>query len=496
MPTQNDPGPAPLRPVATPVIVGAAQSIDRPGDHDLLDAPGPIELMVAAARAAADDAGAPTLLDRVGWIGVTGGFYRYRNPAAVVAEELGLSGVGTAITEITGTAPQDMVGLACERIAAGELDAALVLGGEARWTNQQLKRQGLSPRWNESPGEGTPELIGGFAPEAISEMAQLGSATVFYALFEDALRLSHGRTVDEQRDHCAELWARESRVAEANPYAWDRTRHEVAAIRDESEQNRMICFPYPKAMVANNTVNMASAVLICSTELARSAGVADDRRVFPHVVTSSHETWEVRRRAELTGCPALTAAGEAALEHSGLDVSDIEHVDLYACFPSIVQMSSAALGLDEGRPLTVTGGLGFAGAAISNSVGHSIAAMVPLVRAGGAGLVHGNGGSATKHSFAVYSPEPPRAFARIDCQDRVDLHEREPLDESFDGPVTVDAASVRFDREGPTDVLAAVRSEDGARAWATSEDPGILDEAMRNGISGREGRSAAGSLHL
>src|SRR5690606_36939716 len=141
VPTQNDPGPAPLRPVATPGIVGTAQSIDRPGDHDLLDAPGPIELMVAAARAAADDAGAPTLLDRVGWIGVTGGFYRYRNPAAVVAEELGLSGVGTAITEITGTAPQDMVGLACERIAAGELDAALVLGGEARWTNQQLKRQ-------------------------------------------------------------------------------------------------------------------------------------------------------------------------------------------------------------------------------------------------------------------------------------------------------------------------------------------------------------------
>ena len=122
--------------------------------------------------------------------------------------------------------------------------------------------------------------------------------------------------------------------------------------------------------------------------------------------------------------------------------------------------------------------------------------MVPLVRAGGAGLVHGNGGSATKHSFAVYSPEPPRAFARIDCQYRVDLHERDPLDDGFDGPVSVDAASVRFDREGPTDVLAAVRSEDGARAWATSEDPGILDEAMRSGISGRSGRVVAGTLLL
>ena len=72
-------------PVAVPVIVGAAQQIDRPEEHELLDAPGPIELMVAAARAAAIDAGAPALLDRVGWIGVAGGFFSHTNPGAVVA---------------------------------------------------------------------------------------------------------------------------------------------------------------------------------------------------------------------------------------------------------------------------------------------------------------------------------------------------------------------------------------------------------------------------
>jgi acetyl-CoA C-acetyltransferase len=485
------PSNAPTDAVATPAIVGAAQTIDRPGEHDLTEAPGPIELMVAAARAAAEDAGAPALLERVGWIGVAGGFFPHRNPGAVVAEHLGIGPVGTALSEISGTAPQDMVGLACERIAAGELDVALVLGGEARWSAQRLKRQGLEPHWDLSPGEGTPEVIGGFAAEMLAEMAAMGAPAVAYALFEDALRVRAGRSVDEQRDHCARLWARFSEVAESNPYAWDRSHHRVEDIRDASESNRMIAFPYPKAMVANNTVNLASALLIASHEAARAAGVSDDRRVHPLVVTSSHETWEVLRRADLDRSPALAAAGEAALEHAGLTVDGIEHVDLYACFPAIVQMSSAALGLSEERQLTVTGGLGFAGAAISNSVGQSIAAMVPLVREGGLGLVHGNGGSATKQSFAIYSPEPSAPFARIDCQDRVDLGERDVLPLDHAGDVRVDAATVRFDREGPTDVFAVVRAADGRTAWATSTDPELIERVMTEGFAGSTVRRAA-----
>ena len=452
--------------------------------------------MVAAARSAAEDAEAPGLLDRIDWIGVAGGFFGYTDPGAVVAGHLGLSGVATALTQLTGTAAQDMVGIACERIAAGEIDVALVLGGEARWSAGRLKRAGLQPSWDQSLGDGTPEHLGGFEPEALAEMALLGSTTAFYALFEDALRLRAGRTVDEQRTHCAELWARFSQVAQSNPFAWDQSHHDAAAIRDASDTNRMICFPYPKAMVANNTVNLASAILICSTDVARSFGLGEDRLVYPHVVTSSHETWEVLRRDELAGNPALTAAGHAALEHAGLDIAGIDHVDLYACFPSIVQMSAAALGLTEDRQLTVTGGLGFAGAAVANAVGHSIAAMVPLVRQGGTGLVHGNGGSATKHSFAVYSPEPPERFARIDCQDRVELHERAPLPAEFDGTVEIDAATVRYDREGPTDVLAVVRAGDGRRAWAFVADLDLADEVQSTGIAGCTAHMSSGTLTL
>lgn len=471
-------------PVAVPVIVGAAQQIDRPEEHELLDAPGPIELMVAAARAAAIDAGAPALLDRVGWIGVAGGFFSHTNPGAVVAEQLGISGVGTALSAISGTAPQDLVGLACERVAAGALDVALVIGGEARWSAHRLRGAGLEPQWSHEPGAGTPESVSSFAPEMMAEMAALGSATAAYALFEDSLRLRAGRTVDEQRDHCAALWARFSDVARRNPYAWDRSHHDVAAIRDESATNRMITFPYTLAMVANNRVNMSSAILITSDSLATSVGVPVDRRVYPLVVASSHETWEMLRRAELTGSPALHEAAGTALDHAGMTIDEITHVDLYACFPSIVQMSSAALGLSEDRQLTVTGGLGFAGAPIANAVGQSIAATVPLVRGGGCGLVHGNGGSATKQSFAVYSPEPTTTFINVDCQDRVDLGERDKLDEDHDGPVTVDAAAVRFDRTGPSDVLTVVSAADGRRAWATSTDADVIARAMSEGIAG------------
>lgn len=473
--------------VRSPAIVGVAQTIDRPGEHELGEAPGPIELMVAAARAAAVDAGSPSLLDRVDWIGATGGLFRYRDPAAAVALQLGCTAARTMVTAITGTAAQDLLAVACERIAAGELEVALVVGGEARWTAQRTKQAGVQRSWDEAPGDAADESLS-VPPDMFTDLALVGPPTVSYALFEDALRLRAGRTVAEQRDHCARLWARFSAVAEDNPFAWDRTHHTVAGIRDVSPDNRMIASPYTKAMVANNTVNMASALLITSPDAARAAGVSGERMVYPLVVTSAHETWEILRRRDIASTPALAAAGRVALEQTGLDVDGIDHVDLYACFPSIVQMSCAALGLAEDRRLTQTGGLGFAGAAISNAVGHSIAATVERVRTGGLGLVHGNGGSATKQSFAIYSQTPDRAFVSIDCQDDVDLGERDLLPTDFEGSVTVDAATVRYDREGPSDVLAAVRASDGRRAWATSADPGLIGVAVSDGIAGLDAR--------
>lgn len=483
---------------ARPVIVGAAQVVQRPGDRDLSQALGHIELMVDAARQAAADAGAAALLAKVQWVGVAGGWFDYRNPGQLVAAAIGAPDAQGALTPISGSAPQELLGVAAQRIADGELDVALVVGGEAAWSLQRLRKAQLEPHWETGPGDGDAEELSPYPIELVHESMGLGAAPA-YALLDDSRRGARGESLTDHLVRISRLWAGFSEVAATNPWAWDRSPHTAEAVAAPSPDNRMIAFPYTKAMVANNTVDMASAVLLCSADAALAAGVSIDRWVFPQVVANSHETWLIAERDLLHGCPALTTAATAALTRAGIAIDDVQHVDLYACFPAIVQMTCDALGLSQDRQLTVTGGLGFAGAAVGNAAGQSIAAMVQLVRAGGIGLVHGNGGVATKHSFGLYSAEPmtDSAFALIDCSPQVEHRRRMAAATDWSGVCTVEAATVVHDRNGPTHALTAVLTPDGARGWARSTDPVVMQAIGTEGLAGRSAhRTSDGTLHI
>ncbi len=481
-----------------PVIVGAAQFVQRPGDRDLADALGHIELMAEASRQAAADSGAPGMLEKVQWIGVAGGWFDYRNPGQLVAEAIGAPDAGGALTPISGSAPQELLGVAAQRIADGTLDVALVVGGEAAWSLQRLRKAGVDPHWDTRPGSGDAEMLSTYPIELVHESMALGAAPA-YALLDDSRRAARNESLADHLARISTLWAGFSEVAVDNPSAWDRQLHTAEEIAVPSPDNRMISFPYTKAMVANNTVDMASAVLLCSTDAARAAGIPTGRWVFPQVVANSHETWLLAERDQLHGSPALATAAAAALAHVGMGIDDVQHVDLYACFPAIVQMTCDALGMSHHRRLTVTGGLGFAGAAVGNAAGQSIAAMVPLVRAGGVGLVHGNGGVATKHSFGLYAASPPATnpYALIDCQPQVEHRRRDAVAADWSGACTVEAATVVHDRNGPTHVLTAVLTSDGARGWARTTDPAVMDITSTEGLAGRLAhRTADGTLEI
>src|SRR5439155_22999267 len=131
---------------------------------------------------------------------------------------------------------------------------------------------------------------------------------------------------------------------------------------------------------------------------------------------------------------------------------DIAHVDLYSCFPSAVQVAATEIGLGFERPLTVTGGLTFAGGPLNNYVTHSIATMVGVLRtdAGRLGLVSANGGYLTKHAIGIYGTEPPASgFRHDDVQTEVDaMPTRESVDE-HDGPVTIEAYTVMHGHDRP-----------------------------------------------
>jgi acetyl-CoA C-acetyltransferase len=194
--------------------------------------------------------------------------------------------------------------------------------------------------------------------------------------------------------------------------------------------------------------------------------------VFPHAGADGKDPL-MSNRTSFTSSAAIRHGGRAALDLAGVGIDDIDHVDVYSCFPSAVEIGCAELGLSTDRQLTVYGGLCFAGGPWNNPVGHAIAAMVGTLRSdpGSWGLVTANGGNIQKHSFGVYSTEPPAAgFRTATPQAAIDEPVVDVL-ESYEGPATIETWTVMHERDGSVGrAHAVVRVPSGERAWAVSSD--------------------------
>src|SRR5256885_16631967 len=100
----------------------------------------------------------------------------------------------------------------------------------------------------------------------------------------------------------------------------------------------MIGFPYLKLMNANIQTDQAAALIVCSVEAARSAGVPEDRWVFPWAGADGHDHWFVSERANLWSSPAVEACGPAPFGHAALRPGHLAPVHLYSGFPPGVQV--------------------------------------------------------------------------------------------------------------------------------------------------------------
>jgi acetyl-CoA C-acetyltransferase len=305
-----------------------------------------------------------------------------------------------------------------------------------------------------------------------------------YAVIESMLMAGSPDGPDRHRAMLGELWAGFAAVAADNPHAADRSRPDAETITSASPANRMVTWPYTKALCANNDVDMAAAMVMCSARCATDLGISRDSWIFPWAATEAHDTLEFSARGSLARSPALEDAGRAVLDHANLSIDDVTHIELYGCFPAIVEMTTDALAIDRGRQLTMTGGLGFAGSAMNTSTLHGLCAMVTgLRRQPGIGLVQGNGGNATHHAFGIYSSDPPaRPFARSDRQTDVVLETRPVAPAHEQGSVEIEGYTVRFDHDGPTHAVVSCLTVDRARAWATSRSSEVMDWLMNGAV--------------
>ena len=474
----------------SPVLVGLHQLEQRVDDPS--QGAEPLEMMISCVEAAARDAGSKALLEAADVVCVIRGRWFYDNPAAVVAERIGASRAQTAGTPFGGNTVQAALNRFAREIHAGERDVAVLTGAEIGRSLSRARKQDIRLPFSDAPG--SPDLQVGTELDMVHEAEiarKLVQPIAMYPIFENAIRYARGETLEAHRARVAKLWAGFNAVAVENPHAWIREPMSAERIATPTSDNRMLGFPYTLLMNSNDKVDMGAALILCSAEAAQRHGVPRDQWIFLQAGTDAHDTPFVSNRDNLHSSPAIRIAGARALELADVAVGDLDRVALYSCFPSAVQVAAAELGLPEDRPLTVTGGLTFGGGPLNNYVMHGIARMAELLREspGQRGLCTANGGFLTKHSFGVYSSEPPaEGFRHESCQAAVDATPSREAIVDHEGSATLESYTVMFGADGPERAYAAFLTEDGRRTWANSEDPELAAEMTRSEFCGRSAR--------
>lgn len=450
----------------SPCLVGWAQVSRFDGE--------PLDGWAAALRATGVHAAAIDSLDVVycqSW--------PYDDPARRLAEQVGATPRRSHYSGIGGTTPLHLVICAAERIASGDADVCAIVGGEALAQVRALNKEGGRPSWSHRDPEKRPfPFEAPFHPAEVAH--QLAQAYSTFAMRDVARRAHLGIAVDAHRRSLGDLFAPMTKVAADNPHAWFPQEWSSADLTEPTADNRMVAYPYTKRLVAVMDVDLSAAVVLASAEAADRLGVPDGERVHLRGWAEATDPVYVAEHDELWRSPGMAWALEQALGSAGVAPADIDHADLYSCFPSSVSFALDAMGLsadDRLAPFSVTGGLPYAGGAGSCYLLSSLAAMADRLVEDFAstGLVTGVGMHMTKHVAAVLSTTPGETIQPPPDRGPV---LRRPIVDVHHGDAKVAAYTVHHGRDGSaTDAVMicdVAGSDDGARCYGATRDPGLL----------------------
>lgn len=462
-----------------PVIIGIGELNDRPDDPDNgLDS---MELMEAALRLAEQDAGVD-LLSRIDSLAVVDQIsFRNLNPInQKLADAVGATpGICYQSDAPHGDTPIRLLNEAANRIGAGEISLAAIVGAEAlRTAAGRLAKHGTPQK----------DVFEGVRAEQKREPGYLQQHGLkapidVYPLYENAARAAYGQTLAEGQAESAAIWAKFSEVAAAHEGAWVRKPVSAEQIKTSDESNRPIAFPYNKLMVANAAVNQGAGFLVASLAEAQRLGVAEDRLIYIGMGVAAKEPANILHRDRYDCSPSMDVSIKRTLQLNAMTAADFDYVELYSCFPCVPKMARRTLGWPVEKPATVFGGLTFGGGPIANYMSHAVVSMVMQLRAGGRnGFLFANGGFATDNHCIVLSNRPIGAASfpqNFDYQAEADAA-RGPipqLDKDYVGGAVVESYTVFYGRDRqPNGGVVMARTANGGRTLAHVDigDAGLL----------------------
>jgi acetyl-CoA C-acetyltransferase len=457
-------------PARTPVIVGVGQVNDRPASPDAgLD---PLGLMVAALREADRDAGGGWLarLESLALVDQIS-FRQLGDLSAPLAEALKITPRLCYKTPYaSGDSPIRLLNEAAQRIAAGEIAVAAIVGAEALRTAAQ---RAAAAAGGTASDHNIMRQGANRAPPSLRQRYGLLAPVDVYPLYENAGRAAYGQSLAEAQAESGEIWSLFSEVADRNPGAWIHKPTTPEEIIRPSADNRPIAFPYNKLMVANSSVNQGAGFIVASLAAARAAGVAEESLIYVGAGASAHEPNDILARDRYDRSPSMAVSIEGALRLNGLAKAEIDLVELYSCFPCVPKMARRILDWPADRPATVFGGLTFGGGPLGNYMSHAVVSMVLALRERGrVGLLFANGGIATNNHTIVLRRDPvapETVLQAFDLQGEADALRgpAPPIAEDYVGPGTVETYTVFYERDGRPRFGAIVgRGPEGQRFLA------------------------------
>ena len=405
------------------VVIGIS-AIQQKGNFENLDEA--LHLMDKAVKEALSDSGNELVKDYIDEIRIPKGFWRYRDPGKWIARNNNFKNIPTTYVSKIGVLQQNLINEACQKIETGEINASIILGGEARFKQLRAvieKKEYFETKLDENPDfyiKAKEDLYGD------EELAELGAMAVgYYATMETAIRKNDGEGIEEHQNNIALMYEEFSKIASENKDGWLNHPYAKEDILETSKKNKMLAYPYNKLHCTSWNVNQSAAIIICSEELANELEIDNKKRVYPISSSENNHMIAIQQRPKLYESLGMTYAANSINKMiERLDIK-LDAYDLYSCFPAAIKMFTKSLELDSEIPKTVTGSMPYAGGPLNSFVIHSTVKMIQKIRSFEVeyGLITGVSGMMTKQSFCVWGKEYREHFIFDDVTERAKLNE-------------------------------------------------------------------------
>lgn len=456
----------------TPIIIGIGQ-VTEAVPEDLTIAPSHADLAGKAAMAALVDAQSKDLAQYIDVIAAVKTFAdsspthqaktgRSNNFPRSIGRRIGANPKQAIYDFAGGDAPQRLVNEFAEKLAGGGCKMVLLAGGEAIANTKASKKHKVRLDWSE-------EVVGQLEDRGISSI-KMGTATAmmhqlllpmqYYGFMENARRAEKGQDLATYALEMGEEFSKLSEVAANNPYAAFPKAYDATTLATPSKENPMIIAPYTKQLIAKDRVNQGAAILMTTVGKAKELGIGEDKWVYLHSYSEAKEP-VLLERPNIGKSEAMKQAFLGALEKADKASADIQHFDIYSCFPIVVSEAREILKIKKNdlRPLTQTGGLPYFGGPGNNYSMHGIASLVENLRkdAGSFGLVYANGGFMSKHAVGIYSTTPTEgewtAHNSRDLQSKVDAQPRAKISINPEGEATLETYTIHYFKGFPVKAI-------------------------------------------